>query len=129
MSDHANWAIALILGLVVAVVVVVLLEIFLRDVHRIERGAGLVWTAGKQVARNTATTWLLPETSNRLKLLTDEAMLHVALLSPEPASGLAPSPSPTPAHAAEKRPAPPAPGDRPLPPRPSATPDAERPTP
>lgn len=129
MSDHAYWAIALILGLVVAVVVVVLLEIFLRDVHRIERGAGLVWTAGKQVARNTATTWLLPETSNRLKLLTDEAMLHVALLSPEPASGLAPSPSPTPAHAAEKRPAPPAPGDRPLPPRPSATPDAERPTP
>lgn len=127
MSDHAYWAIALILGLVVAVVVVVLLEIFLRDVHRIERGAGLVWTAGKQVARNTATTWLLPETSNRLKLLTDEAMLHVALLSPEPASGLAPSP--TPAHAAEERPAPPAPGDRPLPPRPSPTPDAERPTP
>ena len=82
MSDHGYWSLALGLGLVVAVVAVVLLETFLRQVHRVERGAGLVWTAGKQVARNTATTWLLPETSDRLTALTDEAMLHVALLSP-----------------------------------------------
>jgi len=82
MSDQDYWFIALGLGLVVAVVAVVLLEIFLRQVHRIERGAGLVWTAGKQVARNTATTWLLPETSHRLTALTGEAMLHVALLGP-----------------------------------------------
>ncbi len=82
MTDHGYWFLALALGLVVAVVAVVLLEIFLRQVHRIERGAALVWTAGKQVARNTATTWLLPETSHRLDLLTEEAMLHVALLTP-----------------------------------------------
>jgi len=86
MSGHAYWSVALGLGLVVAVVAVVLLEVFLRQVHRIERGAGLVWTAGKQVARNTATTWLLPETSARLDALTGEAMLHVALLTPPPAS-------------------------------------------
>jgi len=86
MSDQGYWSIALGLGLVVAVVAVVLLETFLRQVHRIERGAGLVWTAGKQVAGNTATTWLLPETATRLDLLTDEAMLHVALLSPQPTS-------------------------------------------
>lgn len=85
MSDHAYWWLALGLGLVVAVVAVALLEIFLRQVHRIERGAGLVWTAGKQVARNTATTWLLPETSSRLGLLTDEAMRHLELLA-EPAA-------------------------------------------
>lgn len=85
MSDEAYWGIALALGLVVAVVAVVLLETFLRQVHRVERGAGAVWTAGKQVARNTATTWLLPETSGRLDLLTDEAMKHVALLTPAPA--------------------------------------------
>lgn len=84
MSNDGYWAIALVLGLVVAVVAVVLLEMFLRQVHRIEQGAGLVWTAGKQVARNTATTWLLPETSKRLDLLTEEAMEHVALLTPEP---------------------------------------------
>ncbi len=82
MSNEAYWWIALALGLVVAVVAVVLLEIFLRQVHRVEHGAGLVWTAGKQVARNTATTWLLPETSGRLDLLTDEAMRHVDLLTP-----------------------------------------------
>jgi len=85
MSDEGYWAIALVLGLVVAVVAVVLLEVFLRQVHRVERGADAVWTAGKQVARNTATTWLLPETSRRLDLLTDEAMQHVALLTPAPA--------------------------------------------
>lgn len=86
MSDEAYWALALGLGLVAAVVAVVLLEVFLRQVHRIERGAGLVWAAGKQVAGNTASTWLLPETSARLDLLTDEAMEHVALLTPpEPA--------------------------------------------
>ncbi len=84
MSDEGYWAIALVLGLVVAVVAVVLLEVFLRQVHRIERGADAVWTAGKQVARNTATTWLLPETSKRLDLLTDEALQHVALLTPAP---------------------------------------------
>jgi len=87
VSDNAYWAIALALGLVVAVVAVVLLELFLRQVHRIERGAGLVWNAGKQVAGNTATTWLLPETSDRLTSLTDEAMLHVALLTPAAAPG------------------------------------------
>ncbi len=86
MSDEGYWAIALVLGLVVAVVAVVLLEVFLRQVHRVERAADAVWTAGKQVARNTATTWLLPETSKRLALLTDEAMQHVALLTPAPAS-------------------------------------------
>lgn len=82
MSDHAYWFLALGLGLVVAVVAVILLETFLRDVHRIERGAGLVWTAGKQVAGNTATTWLLGETSQRLGLLTEEAGRHVELLTP-----------------------------------------------
>jgi hypothetical protein len=82
MSDEAYWFLALGLGLVVAVVAVILLETFLRQVHRIESGAALVWQAGKEVARNTATTWLLPATSDRLDRLTEEAMLHVELLTP-----------------------------------------------
>jgi len=86
VSDDGYWVLALVLGLVVAVVAVVLLEVFLRQVHRIERGAGLVWTAGKQVARNTATTWLLTETSERLDRLTGEALRHVELLSPSDAT-------------------------------------------
>ncbi len=87
MSEAAYWSIALTLGLVVAVVAVVLLEVFLRQVHRVEAGAGAVWVAGKQVARNTATTWLLPELSARLDLLTEEAGRHVELLTPVPAKG------------------------------------------
>ncbi len=82
MSTEAYWWIALGLGLVVAIVAVVLLELFLRQVHRIERGAGLVWEAGKQVAANTASTWLLDKTADRLDLLTEEAGRHVQLLSP-----------------------------------------------
>lgn len=85
MSNDGYWFVALGLGLIVAIVAVVLLEVFLRQVRRIERGAGLVWTAGKQVAGNTATTWLLNETSDRLSLLIDEAGRHVELLSPPPA--------------------------------------------
>ena len=82
MSDEGYWAIALVLGLVVAVVAVVLLEVFLRSVHRVERAAARVGQAGKGCAGNTATTGLLPETSKRLDVLADEAMQHVALLTP-----------------------------------------------
>lgn len=91
MSQHAYWWLALGLGLVAALVAVVLLETFLRQVHRIEAGAGLVWTAGKQVARNTATTWLLTETSQRLDLLIEEAGRHAEALAPPAHS----RPSPT----------------------------------
>jgi len=86
MSHEGYWFLALGLGLVAAVVAVVLLETFLREVHRIERAAALVWQAGKEVARNTSTTWLLPETSRRLDQLKGEALLHVELLSP-PSTG------------------------------------------
>ncbi len=87
MSDQGYWSVALGLGLVVAVVAVVLLEMLLRQVHRIERGSGLVWVAGKQVAGNTATTWLLKETSGRLDRLAEEAGLHVQLLDTASAQG------------------------------------------
>ena len=80
MSDVTLWWIALALGLVVCVVAVVLLETFLRQVHRIERGSKAIWEAGKQVAGNTATTFQLGQASTRLDLLTEEALRHDALL-------------------------------------------------
>jgi len=61
-------------------VAVVLLQLFLNEVHRIERGSLAIWKAGKQVAANTATTWQLGETSERLDLLTAEALRHDAFL-------------------------------------------------
>lgn len=80
MSDTTLWWIALALGLVVSLVAVALLETFLRQVHRIERGSKLIWQAGKQVAANTATTFQLEQVSGRLDVLTEEALRHDALL-------------------------------------------------
>lgn len=80
MSTNALWWLSLGLGLVVAVVAVVLLELFYRQVRRIERGSDAIWETGKQVARNTATTWMLHQTTVRLDALTEEALRHDAFL-------------------------------------------------
>lgn len=83
MTTNDYWAITLGLGLVVAVVAVVLLQLFLNQVRRIERGAEAIWDSGKAVARNTATTWLLHTTSDKLDALTAEALRHDAFLRGE----------------------------------------------
>ncbi|HXH58815.1 hypothetical protein [Iamia sp.] len=80
MSTNGYWAVSLVLGLVVCLVAVALLEVFYRHVRRIERGADAVWVTGQAVARNTATTWMLGQTSTRLGLLTEEALRHDELL-------------------------------------------------
>ncbi len=82
MTSTGYWWLALGLGLVVAVVAVVLLQLFLQQVKRIESGAEQIWQAGKQVAANTSATWLLTETSQGLDLLIEEAGRHEALLRP-----------------------------------------------
>lgn len=81
MSNDAAWWITLGVGLVVAVVAVVLLQIFLNKVRRVERQAEAIWNAATPVARNTATTWMLTQTTVRLDRLTEEALKHDALLS------------------------------------------------
>jgi len=83
MSTNGYWAISLLLGLVVAVVAVVLLQLFLNRLRRIERGAAAIWESGKLVARNTATTWMLGTTSDKLDALTAEALRHDAFLRGE----------------------------------------------
>jgi hypothetical protein len=80
MTSTGYWWLALLLGLVVAVVAVVLLQILLGEVHRVERAAEQVWQAGKEVAANTANTWVLDETVHQLDLLTEEAREHERLL-------------------------------------------------
>lgn len=87
MSTYGYWWLALGLGLVVAVVAVVLLQTFLREVLRVERAVGDVWQAGKQVASNTSATWLLQETSRGLGDLGTEAARHQALLRGDPSAG------------------------------------------
>ena len=80
MSTNAVWWMTLGIGLVVALVAVGLLHTFYRQVRRIESGSDAIWEAGKQVARNTATTWMLHQTTVRLDGLTEEALRHDAFL-------------------------------------------------
>lgn len=77
------WWAALAVGLVVAVVVVALLQRLLNRVHEIEAGAAEVWRKGKDVARNTATTWMLGATAGTLEAIQAEAERHDALLRGE----------------------------------------------
>ncbi len=81
MSQHAYWWLALGLGLVAAVVATILLQLFYQQLRRIERDALAVWETGKQVAANTATTWLLGDISAGLDDLIGEAGRHERLLS------------------------------------------------
>lgn len=83
MSTNGYWAVSLGLGLIVAIVAVLLLQLFLNQVRRVERGAEALWESGKLVARNTATTWMLGITSDKLDALTEEAMRHDSFLRGE----------------------------------------------
>lgn len=69
---QAWWWSALGVGLVVAVVVVVLLQTLLNRVRQIEEGAARIWEVGQQVARNTATVWMLGETARIAGQIHDE---------------------------------------------------------
>ncbi len=91
MSTNAAWWLTLGLGLVVAIVAVALLEVFYRKVLAVEAGTLAIWNMGKEVARNTATTWMLAQTPERLDRLTEEALRHDALLTGALASSGAPA--------------------------------------
>ncbi|MEP6476447.1 MAG: hypothetical protein ABJC60_04160 [Actinomycetota bacterium] len=78
---EAGWVAALGVGLVVAIVLVGLLHSLLRQVRGIEAAFEAAWGMGKQVARNTATTWMLGQTARLVGEIKDEALKHDALLS------------------------------------------------
>lgn len=86
MTNNAAWWITLGVGLVVALVAVALLQTFLNKARRVERGALAIWNSATPVARNTATSWMLTQTTVRLDRLTEEALKHDALLTAVQAS-------------------------------------------
>ena len=76
LSGHEYWTIALIIGLLAALVVAGLLAILLRNVWRIQRSVdGLLETAGK-VAANTANIPQLEATAPVLAQIVDEAVIQ-----------------------------------------------------
>lgn len=73
------WWVSLAVGLVVAIVVTALLETLRRTVNEVDRAVSELWTMGKRVAQNTATTHMLGTTKERGVELLDEAERHKAL--------------------------------------------------
>ena len=72
------WWVTLGVGLVVALLVWALLEALRRTVVEIDRAVNEVWTAGKKLAQNTQTVYLLNTTRTRGGELVEELDNHRA---------------------------------------------------
>jgi type II secretory pathway component PulF len=77
-TNETAWWITLAVGLVVALVVWGLLETLRRTVLEVERSVNVLWTMGKRLAQNTATTHTLSTTKERGVELLDELEQHRA---------------------------------------------------
>ena len=77
---EALWWTTLGIGVVIAVAVIAMLHTLLEAVRRIDENVLAVWVMGKEVARNTATTWLLGQTPRLARDIKEEALRHAALL-------------------------------------------------
>lgn len=77
-GEETAWLITCIVGLVVAGVVWALLEALRRTVNEVDRAVTDVWTMGKRVAQNTATSHTLQVTKARGGELLEELGRHGA---------------------------------------------------
>lgn len=77
-TNQTLWWVTLAFGLVVALVVWGLLEALRRTVLEVERAVDDVWTMGKRVAQNTATSHVLATTKERGGELLEELEQHRA---------------------------------------------------
>jgi hypothetical protein len=75
-TNQTLWWITLGVGLVVALVVWALLEALRRTVNEVDRAVDDVWTMGKRLAQNTATSHLLATTKERGGELLEELEEH-----------------------------------------------------
>lgn len=75
-SVETAWWVSLAVGLVVALVVWFLLEWLRRTVKDVDRAVDEVWTMGKRVAQNTATTHMLLGTKELGVELLEEVERH-----------------------------------------------------
>lgn len=76
MSTNAYWWTALGLGLVVIVAALVLLQLLLRQVQRVERASSAILDVTGPVVTNTQSSTALVSTSQYLEALTEEAGRH-----------------------------------------------------
>jgi hypothetical protein len=77
LSDNQSaWVITLAAGVVVLLVVVLLLEVLRRTVAKLSDDLWGTWVNGKEVVKNTATTYLLKNTRNSGDKLVEELGHH-----------------------------------------------------
>lgn len=63
MDTMTLWKISWAIGAVVVVIVAVLLLLILSAARSINKRAGEIWIAGKQIAGNTVSIWMLQKTN------------------------------------------------------------------
>jgi hypothetical protein len=75
-SAHTYWRIALVIGLIAALIVAGLLAMLLRAVFQIDRSSTELLSAAGQVAANTAYIPQLEATAPVLGLIVEEALVQ-----------------------------------------------------
>ena len=63
LDNITIWTYSLIAGAVVIVIVAVLLIMLIAAARRVDKHASLIWDAGKQIAGNTVSIWMLNVTN------------------------------------------------------------------
>lgn len=63
MDAMMLWKISWAIGAVVVVIVAVLLLVIIAAARSIDRHAAAIWLAGKQIAANTVSIWMLQQTN------------------------------------------------------------------
>ncbi|HXG85194.1 MAG TPA: hypothetical protein VNI84_14330 [Pyrinomonadaceae bacterium] len=63
MDTMTLWTYSLIAGAVVILIVAVLLILLITAARRIDKHAAQIWTAGKHIAGNTVSIWMLNTTN------------------------------------------------------------------
>ncbi|MFN2385560.1 MAG: hypothetical protein ABR576_04650 [Thermoanaerobaculia bacterium] len=63
MTDMTLWQISWAIGLVVVLIVAALLLIIIAAARSIDKRANEIWIAGKQIAANTVSIWMLQKTN------------------------------------------------------------------
>ena len=81
-EEHVTiWWTTLGLGLVVVIAVIVLLSLLVALVKDIDTNVRETWDTATRLAANTATTWMLQQTTVRTAELDAEVQRHAQLLN------------------------------------------------
>lgn len=81
-QEHITmWWVTLGLGAVVIIAVVVLLSLLVAFVDDIDNNVREIWDTATRLAANTATTWMLHQTTVRTAELDAEVQRHAQLLN------------------------------------------------